>query len=350
LVLYSDVGRPQTQRIHAGLFRAAEVTHGAFALLHAGLKGSDLSRRLFVLLSSVAAIATMRPATQSNALFVFHSNPWLNLHHFARASARGGPAPTGLSDEEGRQWAAGVESYKPYAARDLLQDDDMVDIKNALRGAEGRTSLDGIKIDAGLKATLERLMPIYQRRWWPEHERANRAWIAAVQPLLERHGTALSQALTRTYDTSWPRDPIPVDLSITAGPNGAYTTGPPTHVTISSSEPSLQGLAALEMLFHESSHSAVSDLFQRVRQAASEQRVSVPPQLWHAVLFYTAGELTARELKAHGIAYTPYGGEVLYTNLCGAGCREKIAEYWTPHLDGKRSVSDSLAALVASFK
>ena len=77
---------------------------------------------------------------------------------------------------------------------------------------------------------------------------------------------------------------------------------------------------------------------------------SVPSQLWHAVLFYTAGELTTRELKAHGIANTPYAGQGLYTNLCGAGCREKIREYWTPHLDGKRSIADSLSGLVASFK
>jgi hypothetical protein len=226
----------------------------------------------------------------------------------------------------------------------------MVDIKSALRGAEVKTSLDGIKIEADLRATLERLMPIYRKHWWPEHDRANRAWIAAVQPLLERHGTALSQALTRTYDTRWPNDPVPVDLSVTAGPTGAYTTGPPTHVTISSSEPSHQGLAALEMLFHEGSHSPVSNLFPRVRQAASDQKVSVPPQLWHGVLFYTAGELTARELRAHGIAYTPYGRPDLYTNLCGARCREKIAEYWTPRLDGKRSIADSLSRLVASFK
>jgi len=191
-------------------------------------------------------------------------------------------------------------------------------------------------------------MPIYQKRWWPEHDRANRAWIAAVQPLLDRHGLALSQAVARTYDVTWPSSPIPVDVSVTAGPNGAYTTGP-THVTISSSDPGYQGLAALEMLFHEASH-GVDDLFQQVRQAASEQKVSVPPQLWHGVLFYTAGELTTRELKAHGIAYTQYAGQGLYSNLCGAGCREKIAEHWTPRLDGAKSIADALSALVASFK
>jgi hypothetical protein len=309
-----------------------------------------MSRCLGLLLASVVAIATICPAAQANALFSFHSNPWLNLHHFVRASARGGPVATGLSSEESRQWAAGVEFYKPYAARDLLFDDGMVDIKSALRGAEGKASLDGIAIDAGLKETLERLMPIYQRHVWPEHDRRNRVWIDAVQPLLDRHGRALSQALTRTYESTWPSDPVPVDLSVTAGPNGAYTTGPPTHVTISSSESSLQGLAALEMLFHEGSHSAVSNLFERVRQASNEQKVSVSPQLWHAVLFYTAGELTTRELKAHGIAYTEYASQGLYTNLCGAGCREKIVEYWTPRLDGTRSMAECLSALVASFK
>ncbi len=152
-----------------------------------------MSRCLFLLLASAVALATIRPTAQPNTLFAFHSNPWLNLHHFARASARGGPAPTDLSQEGSRQWAAGVEFYKRYAARDLLLDDGMVDIKSALRGAEGKTSLDGITIDAALKATLEPLMPIYQKHWWPEHDRANRAWIAAVQPLLERHGTALSR-------------------------------------------------------------------------------------------------------------------------------------------------------------
>ena len=103
------------------------------------------------MLAFVVAIATMSPAAQSNALFSFHSNPWLSLHHFVRASARGGPVPTGLSDEESRQWAAGVEFYKPYAARDLLFDDGMVNIKSALRGAEGKASLGGIAIDAGLR-------------------------------------------------------------------------------------------------------------------------------------------------------------------------------------------------------
>ena len=299
------------------------------------------------LVAAVVAVASAFPAAQQKPHFSFHSNAWLNLHNFVRSNARGGPAPTGLTEEARAQWAAGVDFYKPYAPRDLVRDPGMVAIKDALRGAEGKTSLDGIAIDTALKATLERLMPIYQQRWWPEHDRANREWIAAMQPLVDRHGPALSQALARVYDVSWPRDPIPVDLSVTAGPGGAYGTNEPAHITISPS--TFRGYTALEMLFHESTH-GIAPLFQAVSAAATKQKVTVPLQLWHAVLFYTAGELTTRELKARGIDYTAYADASFYTTMCGAGCRDKIAEHWTPHLDGKRSTADALSALVVAFK
>jgi hypothetical protein len=305
-------------------------------------------RQCAALLALFVTIATAYPVAQQKPLFTFHSNAWLNLHHYVRSNARGGPAPTGLTPEEAAQWAAGVEFYKPYVPRELTLDDGMIAIKNALRGAEGKTSLDGIAIDAALKATLERIMPIYQKRWWPEHDRANREWIAPMQPLVDRHGAALSQALARVYDVSWPRDPIPVDLSVTAGASGAYGTSEPSaHITMSPT--TFRGYVSFEMLFHESTHGIVP-LYQLVSQAATAQKVNVPPQLSHAVLFYTAGELTARELKARGIDYTAYADDKFLEGMCGAGCRDKIATHWGPRLDGKRSIADALSALTATFK
>jgi len=305
------------------------------------------------LIAALAALASAIPVAQQKPLFSFHSNAWLNLHQYVRLVARGVPAaPASLSEQERAQWATGVESYKPYGQRDLLFDQGMVAIGHALRGAEGKKSLEGIKIETDLRATLERLMPIYQKHWWPEHDRVNREWIAAAQQLVDRHGAALSQALTRVYGVAWPGEPIPVDLSVTAGPVGAYGTADPAHVIISSTDDGYRGYRALEILFHESSHGLglFPILIQPLNQRAVEQKVTLPPQLWHAVLFYTAGELTTRELKARGIDYTEYAGAGLYNNLCGAGCREKIAEHWTPHLDGKRSIPDALTALVGAFR
>ena len=43
-------------------------------------------------------------------------------------------------------WAAGIEFYAPYSKRSFF-DDELVAIKEALRTAEGRTSLEGLPID-----------------------------------------------------------------------------------------------------------------------------------------------------------------------------------------------------------
>lgn len=299
------------------------------------------------LLALLGWVASAVPAAQQKALFTFHSNAWLNLHHYVRANARGGPGPSGLTQEEQKGWAAGVEFYKPYAARDVLRDDGMVAIASALRGAEGRNNLDGIAIDPPLKSMLERLMPIYRTHGWPEHDRANREWITAIMPLVDRHGAAIRQSLMRTYGATWPAEPMHVDLSVVAGPVGAFSVN--GHITISSSDPSYRGYAGLEMVFHEASHVFDDGLIQPLNRIAAEQKVAVPSQLWHAVLFYTAGEVTTRELKANGIDYTQYAAG-LFNNLCGAGCRDKIAEHWGPRLDGKRSIAEGLSALVATFK
>lgn len=306
--------------------------------------------RLAATLLALLLLAVVLPAAQQRPLFTFHSNAWLNLHHYARAQARGGPAPAGLTAAEQQQWRTGVDFYKPYVARDVLRDDGMVAIASALRGAEGRSNLDGLAIDAPLRATLERLMPIYQTHGWPEHDRANRAWIAGVEPLVARHGAAIADSLTRIYRTSWPAEPMHVDLSVVAGPVGAFSVD--RHITISSSDPSYRGYAGLEMVFHEASHGLgmLGTLVEPLERSAAEQKVTLPPQLWHAVLFYTAGEMTIRELKASGISHTAYANAGFYDNMCGAGCMAKIREHWTPHLDAQRSIADSIRPLVASFR
>jgi hypothetical protein len=308
-------------------------------------------RHSIALIAIILGIASAVPAAQSRtALFTFHSNAWLNLHHYVRANARGGPGPGGLTQDEQKVWAAGVEFYKPYAARDVLRDDGMVAIASALRATEGKNNLDGIAIDPPLKATLEKLMPIYRAHGWPEHDRANREWISAVVPLVDRHGAAISQSLMRVYGVTWPSEPMHVDLSVVAGPVGAFSVN--NHITITSSDPRYHGYAGLEMVFHEASHglALLDALTEPMNRIAAGQKVTLPPQLWHAVLFYTAGEMTTRELKARGIDYMPYADAAFYDNMCGAGCLAKMKEHWTPHLDGKRSILDALSGLVAAFK
>jgi hypothetical protein len=306
----------------------------------------------FLLVGGIVVVASTPPAQSVADTFHFHSNAWINLHHFVRAVARGLAAQAPLSDEERTTWNAGAAFFKGHLTRSLLFDQEMIEVNDALGAADGKATLQGSPIPRDLAESLERLMPVYRRHWWPAHDRSNRDWIAAVTPLLVRHGAALRQAVARAYDITWPTETMSVDVSMFAGPSGAYTTGPPTRITITSEGPDYAGPAALEMLFHEASHAFGKVLSTEIERAAAEQKASVPRQLWHAVLFHTAGELTRRELAAHGVAdYVEFAEKHgLYRNLCGDGCRARIVERWTPHLDGKRSIAEALSALVGDFK
>ena len=309
-----------------------------------------LNRPIVLGILIAIAAAQGRPLAQSDALFGFHSNPWLNLHHILWSKGEGAPLPADMPEAERVAWMAGIESYAPYSRRNLIFDVELVAIKEALRTTGEKTSLEGLPIASGVRETLERLMPIYRKHWWAAHDRTNREWIAAVRPLVDRHGAAINQAIVRAYDVTAPDNPVWVDVAVRTIPNGAYETGPVTHVMISSVDAGYRGYAALEMLFHERSHAWDSALARPVFAAAEEQGVKVPPQLPHAVLFYTAGELTVRELRAHGIDYKHFAEPRIYTAMCGADCQNRISVHWTPRLDGRQTIAQGLSALVATFK
>lgn len=145
-----------------------------------------------------------------------------------------------------------------------------------------------------LRDLLLKVSPIYRKHWWVTHDADNQTWIADVKPLLDAHGSALRDSLVRIYESHWPGQPARVDITIYAGPVGAYTTNKPTRPTISSTDPRNQGTAALEVLFHETSHGMigrVNDSINAARENAHKSDATPHSALlWHGVLFYTAGE------------------------------------------------------------
>jgi len=210
-------------------------------------------------------------------------------------------------------------------------------------------------------AVLEQAAPIYRAQWWNEHDRRNREWIAGVAPLVERMGGPLSQDIARVYQSRWPHEPIPVDVVFYGGPFGAYTSLEPTHITVSSSDPRNQGMSAFEILFHESSHALATSVQDGITKACHARGIPIPRDLWHALLFYTTGELVRRaavqgELRAAGSApssavapYTPYAKR---NGLYSRGWQdyERVLEgYWQPYLDGKADFDHAISAVVAGL-
>ncbi|HXU46892.1 MAG TPA: hypothetical protein VN783_15290 [Thermoanaerobaculia bacterium] len=258
------------------------------------------------------------PAVPRHPLFAFRAGFWVSLHHHLRGEARRldlvkegklepEPDPASLPPAERSAWEGALAIYaRTMATRDLVFDPGMAEIKNALAGVGGAAHLPAADLPAlppEVRTALELAAPVYRARLWPEHERLARAWIAEMAPLVDRFGPAIAPRVAAANRTYWPAEPIPVEIVPEAGPNGAYTTSPPTRTSISSRDPGYRGLSGLEMLFHESSHAWGRALSESLAAEAKRQGVEIHRDLWHGVLFYTAGdhEAGARTRRRAGL-------------------------------------------------
>ena len=299
-------------------------------------------------------------------LFDFHSAFWINLHHFLYLEAlsqnpQKGPHPAVVSQsdtavlnslpkEERTSWDAAVAYYRTSIIQhDLLFDQNMGIIKDELEDAEASPDLAKAKIPVALKAVLLEAAPIYRGHWWKPHDDQNRQWIARAQLLAQQYGETLKNSLIRIYDVPWPADPVRVDATIFASQFGAYTTNWPTRPTISTTDTANQGPAALEVIFHETSHGMMDKVMAAMR--AAETDVNSHRQngafhsgtLWHAVLFYTTGELVAEQIPGY-VSYADENG--LWVRAWPAPDRSLIERDWKPHLDGSIGLQQALSKLV----
>ncbi len=320
-------------------------------------------------------------------VFELHSGFWVNLHHFLYLQARLAKGDSALSSSgdagrgvavpnesaaslndasaaELRAWQAAVAFYsKDLAGRDLLLNSDMENINNRLSSLETCKELAGKSVSActsglapGLIDALDRAAPVYRAHWWPEHDRANRAWIAQVAPMVRQMGVELSGQLAEVYEKPWPAGRLRVDVVWYGGPYGAYTSLDPIHLTISSHDPRNQQLYSFEVLFHEASHALATGVTEAIAREFRQRDKPIPRDLWHALLFYTTGELLRRDW-AYGVRnptyveggapfeYLPYASRFGLYSGSWERFRSELDLYWRPYLEGKVSFETAMARL-----
>jgi hypothetical protein len=334
-------------------------------------------------------------------VFEFHSGFWVNLHHelYFEAKQRQNkiapPAKAGLgasidtktmrdsatplTPAEQTTWDAAVNYYfANYVNRDLLFNNDLILLKNQLGDFEDCDELSGAHkktCDAGLPGhiteVLDSVAPIYRAHLWPDQDRANRRWTTRVAPLVEEQGAGISQRLADIYQAKWPNYKIRVDVSAHANWAGAYTTLDPLRVTISSADPANQGDQALEVLFHEASHGLAEPVQNAIIRECRQRDKPVPRDLWHALIFYTTGEVlkpllsyTAKPFKGNQASdssrgdrppassadeYVPYAvREGLYQRGWN-DYLQLLTRFWQPYLDGHATFDDAIARMVSSL-
>jgi len=168
----------------------------------------------------------------------------------------------------------------------------------------------------------------------------------AVSPLLSKYGEALKKELATVYQTEWPAAPIRTDVAEYANWSGAYTTLEPTHITVSSVQSGNQGDAALEILFHEASHAMFREIGNKLfAEVRAQKKLFRRQDFWHAVLFYSAGEMVRRHIDG----YTPYAIKNGVLDRGWPGALEALDSDWKPYLDGKTDLATAIHRLVTDY-
>lgn len=160
--------------------------------------------------------------------FEFHSGFWTNLHHFIyeqailrkRAASSGQTTNSAtnpnhqLSSEQRQLWDAALDYYmNTMIKRDLLFDGDMLIINEQLAAFEGARDLSKSGLSNDLIKILESVAPVYRVHWWPQHDKANRFWIAVVTPLVQQFSHTLINQLTAAFKAKWPTNLIRVNVA-----------------------------------------------------------------------------------------------------------------------------------------
>ena len=122
------------------------------------------------------------------------------------------------------------------------------------------------------------------------------------------------------------------------------------HSTVSSVEADNQGFSAVETLFHEASHSLVGPnrgaVAEAIARASKAKNKPVPNGLWHAIIFYTVGDVTKKNLSEYGVGdYTPFAYRGLYTRAWPT-LQRPLELYWQPYLDGSADMDKAVSNII----
>ncbi|WP_374349035.1 hypothetical protein [Chitinimonas sp.] len=302
---------------------------------------------------SLAIAIVTHAASASRVEFDFRNAFLPNLHHFLldTALSKGGleavvwaSPPEAQELQQLRQALGYYRSY--FAKRDLLFDHEAHAIELTLASNDTERDPGKLALPAEQVKAMQLAAPVYTRCLWAEHQRQNQAWIANARELDQRYGAAVQQEVERILAHDFHRGRYLVEVVARSGHwAGAYTFDDPLTI-MPSATPGYQGLAALEMIYHETSHvgvtDTVSDAIDRL-QKASHRKAAM---LWHAVQFYSVGEATKQALQRGGQQYQPYADANHVYERAWPQAIGLIRQHWGAYMRGERTMEAALQAII----
>jgi hypothetical protein len=287
----------------------------------------------------------------------FYSDELLNLHHTLYAAAWASrtkvegrvlaqrlphPFAAPFTPEERATWDQAVHYYDAQVAdREPLSGRGMERIKEALVSGK----LDDPGIEKELRATLEAARPVFDKYFWPEQDRVNRAWIAALTERVKTIAPEVIPHLEKIYDLKWFSTPVRADVVWVGHWGQAYTSLYPPHSVVSSTDPFNQDWSGAEIVFHEFSHALNFKLQGKLRTALTDA-ISQHGDLWHVIQFYLTGEIVRDVLAVRNVDYKPLVYSVGLFDGVWAPYRNLVEGVWEPYLRARTSMDDAVAGTV----
>lgn len=257
--------------------------------------------------------------------FEFHSNYWINLHHFLYQAAdssqlrklqKDGNQLLDIGEAKVFRDLTGIQLGKLNEAIQFYQ----VNIvqKNLIRDLgfervwlQKQTTFQPITDTTFTRSftyVLNLASDVYKETFWPIHKALNEATLNRHLSIIQKMEAAIIAKMEVLSMQEWPsQGKVRVDLSAYANYAGAYTpTRPRFNIFISSLDPSSEHTGFVETIFHEGSHllfsyggsfrGGISGVFDKMAL-----QIDYPRLLWHASLFYLCGRTVQDGLKHHGI-------------------------------------------------
>jgi hypothetical protein len=313
----------------------------------------------------LAGLAAAQHAPAEIHLFRFHTGFWVNLHHFLyvlgraqnaapdshRAGVQAAPSEASRAiaaqpEATRTRWQNAVDAYAgSLSQKDAVFDHDLGRLVLQLTKASDEARLDRLGLDSATAHTLESSAEIYRSLWWANHREADAAAISRFETLLARHGEAVAALITKAYGQPWPTTGVPVEVSGYSNWAGAYSTDGPLLV-VSSKDEALHQVGGLEILFHEAMHQWDPEIEQRLSRVGAKVGKTVPANLSHALIFYTAGDAVQQVV---GSDYVPYAIE---NGVWGRGMstlKPVLDEHWRPYLHGSGDFDSAIAKILQSL-
>ncbi|GAB5518350.1 MAG: hypothetical protein RhofKO_06010 [Rhodothermales bacterium] len=330
-----------------------------------------MKRLLFVLLpllcwfDGFAQDAIPMPGNRAEAFvaatpgYRFHSDFWMNLHHYLYGITGGGPFDrSGYAEENAAcfaeqsstsGWADAKDFYREHLGGHQHRGGALRAIRYQINTLGTAASTDSVVVAAF--AHLQAAAPAYRACLWDTHDARNRAVVGELVTMLVQHARPLQDQLSNYYYDAWPQDLV-VDLAAYTDFAGANTESGPglaDHMMLSSAKAAGQGFGGLETLLHEASHIMFGPrhgaIARSLQGASAELDIRSPRGLWHALSFHTSGWVVQRAAEANGIAYTPYWLEQgLFSDFVSP-----IEIHWQAYLDGTATMDEAITNLLRAL-